>query len=76
MGYIYRIYNDINDKNYIGKTTYSIEHRFKEHCKDSSRRKLEHRPLYAAMRKYGVDHFYVEEIEQCDNSQLANREIY
>ena len=31
-GYIYRIWNDINDKPYIGKTAYSLEHRWKEHC--------------------------------------------
>ena len=34
MAYIYQITNDINQKIYIGKTEFSIEKRFKEHCKD------------------------------------------
>lgn len=35
MAYIYQITNDINQKIYIGKTEFSIEKRFKEHCKDA-----------------------------------------
>lgn len=39
-GKIYCISNSINDKLYIGKTTYStIEQRFKEHCLDSKKNK-------------------------------------
>ena len=34
MPYIYKIINNVNQKNYIGKTTRTIEERFKEHCKD------------------------------------------
>ncbi len=30
MAYIYRIWNDINNKSYIGKTERSIEKRWKE----------------------------------------------
>lgn len=41
MPYIYKITNDINNKIYIGKTLYTIEHRFKEHCKDSKKRQNE-----------------------------------
>ena len=37
MSYIYKITNDINDKIYIGKTDFSIEKRFKEHCQDAFR---------------------------------------
>ena len=35
MGYIYLITNMINSKKYIGKTSLTIDERFKEHCKDS-----------------------------------------
>lgn len=34
MAYIYKIENDINKKLYIGKTEFSIEKRWKEHCQD------------------------------------------
>ena len=74
MAYIYKIGNDINDKVYIGKTQFSIKKRFDEHCSDCQRRKNENRPLYSAMRKYGIEHFYVELIEQTDYPN--EREIY
>ena len=74
MAYIYQITNDINDKIYIGKTEFSIEKRFKEHCTDAFRERNEKRPLYSAMRKYGIEHFHVELIEETDNPE--EREIY
>lgn len=73
MGYIYKITNDINNKVYIGKTEFNIQKRFQEHIKDS-KSKYENRPLYKAMHKYGAEHFFIEEIEECDN--LEEREIY
>ena len=66
MAYIYKITNDINQKIYIGKTEFSIEKRFKEHCCDAFRKKNEKRLLYAAMRKYGIEHFYIELIEESE----------
>lgn len=74
MAYIYQIINDINQKIYIGKTEFSIEKRFKEHCSDAFRDKNEKRPLYAAMRKYGVENFHIELVEETDNPE--EREIY
>ena len=41
MSFIYKITNDINNKVYIGKTAFSIEKRFKEHCKDAFKSTLE-----------------------------------
>ena len=45
-GSIYKIYNDINDKLYIGKTVYSLEERFNQHVRDSKRRKNENSICY------------------------------
>lgn len=69
MAYIYQIQNDVNGKLYIGKTEFSIEKRFKEHCKDAFRERNEKRPLYAAMKKYGIEHFHISFIEETDNPE-------
>lgn len=74
MAYIYKITNTINGKMYIGKTEQTIEKRFRQHCNDSQREGMENRPLYKAMRKYGVEFFSIEEIEQTDRPE--EREIY
>ena len=74
MAYIYKITNDINNKCYIGKTEFSIEKRFKEHCHDSLRPQLNKRPLYSAMNKYGTEHFHIELLEETDSPE--EREQY
>lgn len=75
MGFIYKITNDVNGKVYIGKTLNTVESRWKEHCNDKNRRKMENRPLYRAMNKYGLEHFSVEMIEECQDN-LEEREVY
>ena len=75
MGYIYCITNLVNGKQYIGKTTYSVTKRFKEHCKDSTKQRHEKRPLYDAMNKYGIENFIVEQLCECDNDELSSYEI-
>lgn len=64
----------VNGKIYIGKTEFSIEKRFKEHCKDAFRECCEKRPLYSAMRKYGIENFQIELLEETDNPN--ERETY
>ena len=75
MGFIYKITNQINNKVYIGLTTTTIKNRWKEHIGAIGRYK-DKRPLYAAMSKYGIDNFSIEELEECDDLILAEREIY
>ena len=75
-GFIYKIINDINDKVYIGKTLSSIEKRFQEHKKDSSRFHAENRPLYQAMNKYGCEHFQIELVEEAPLEKLSQQEMY
>ena len=76
MPYIYKIENKINGKIYIGKTLKTIQERWKEHCHDFKRERCEKRPLYSAMNKYGIENFFIEEIEQCEESVLSEREKY
>lgn len=73
MAYIYQITNDINGKVYIGKTEQSIEKRFLEHCHDACKERNINRPLYSAMRKYGLEHFHIEMLEQTDNPNERER---
>lgn len=74
MGFIYKIYNDVNDKVYIGQTSGTIEERFKQHLKKVNSDDRKTYPLYNAMRKYGIEHFFIEQIEETDD--LNAREIY
>lgn len=60
-GKIYILRNTENDKVYIGQTTRSVEDRFKQHkklCKANS-----NQLIFKAMKKYGKDKFFVEELE-------------
>ena len=75
-GYIYKITNNINEKIYIGKTMSTLNERFKEHCSDAFRDRNEKRPLYRAMRKYGIENFSIEQIEKTSLENLSDREIY
>lgn len=72
MGYIYKITNIINGKVYIGQTIQTIEARWEQHKRSSTYKKY---ALYYAMRKYGLDNFKIEMIEQCDNKELNDKEI-
>ncbi len=74
MAFIYVIKNDINDKLYVGKTLFSLDKRFKEHVNDSKRKRCEKRPLYNAMRKYGTEHFWIEELEKCSAEEASAHE--
>lgn len=77
MGYIYCITNIINNKKYVGKTVSTIEKRWKEHCHDSKKLKLEKRPLYTAFTKYGIENFKIQELEFVeDDTKISEREVY
>lgn len=77
MGYIYIITNLINYKVYIGKTQYkNPEKRWNEHKRYSRSTRVTYRnkPLYRAMRKYGIDNFSFEILEETD--ECSERERY
>lgn len=68
-GTLYRIFNTINGKSYIGKTYNSIYVRLKNHlnCSDD-------RPLYRAFRKYGTDYFSMEILGEFPEGELETQE--
>lgn len=69
---IYKITNTINGKVYIGQSI-DIEKRWKDHIKDY---KKGEQVLYKAIRKYGIENFSFEVVEECDMEELDDKEIY
>ena len=78
MGYIYKITNSINNKIYIGQTRNPIKYRWQHHLwKGLHPEKPDtDYPLYRAMRKYGIENFHIEEIENIPNEMLNEKEQY
>lgn len=68
---IYRITNVVNSKFYIGKTSKTVQERFQRHCHNYQNQNTH---LYHAMRKYGVDKFIIEILEETNSAN--EREIY
>lgn len=74
MSYVYKITNDVNGKMYIGQTSRTLEERFDEHLSELNKKRSIGRPLYDAMRKYGIAHFHIDFIEETDKPK--EREVY
>ena len=72
-GFIYIIRNTINNKVYIGQTKVSVEVRWQEHLRHA---KYGNQVINRAMRKYGVDKFYIETLEICDLDSIDYKEVY
>jgi group I intron endonuclease len=71
---IYRITNKVNSKSYVGKTTKSLQERFQKHvynCKAGS-----NTYLYKAMRRYGIETFTAEVLEETTYDQLNDQESF
>jgi len=75
---IYIITNTTNNHVYIGQTTRRFVERWKEHIKYSFSPSNEDYwfPLHAAMRKYGIECFDFNILEQCAVADLDARERY
>lgn len=69
---IYKIENKINGKVYIGQSV-DVYRRLKKHIWEIG---SNNNVLYKAFRKYGIENFTYELIEECDIDKLDEREIY
>ena len=69
---IYSITNLINNKRYIGQSV-NITDRWRAH---RIRSKTQETPLYRAIRKYGLDNFSFEVLEECSQEELNDKEVY
>lgn len=68
---IYLIRNKLNGKGYVGKTIRTLEVRIKEHVLNAIAHHVE-MPIYAAIRKYGIDNFDTRILQECDDEQLLS----
>jgi len=67
---VYKITNLVNGKFYIGKTTKTINERFKQHCSAKTTMLIT-----KAINKYGVDNFTIEQIATANSDEeLSNLE--
>lgn len=75
-GYIYKITNKVNGKIYVGKTEETPVLRFNEHLRTVKRGSKQSK-LYSAIKHYGSDNFYVEELDSASSlEELNNKEKY
>lgn len=73
---IYKITNQINGKVYIGQSI-DIKDRWQEHKREAFKQdsyKYNY-PLYQAIRKYGLENFTFEILEECLFEELNQKEI-
>lgn len=70
---IYLITNHLNGKKYVGQSA-DIEGRWKEHIIESKCRC--ECVIHKALKKYGVENFSFEVLEECPVDKLDEKEIY
>ena len=75
---IYSITNKENGHKYIGQSN-NIRRRFQSYHKSEFKNpnsSMYNSTIYKAMRKYGLDSFIIEVIEECEINKLNEREVY
>ena len=75
MGVIYKITNTVNNKVYIGQTRRTFEQRKKQHLKSFKEQKTR-TALINSVISHGVDKFIFNIIEECNDDNLDEREIF
>lgn len=76
MGFIYKITNTINQKCYIGQTVKTLEKRFSQHRNNYTKPYFSQVVLYKAFKKYGIENFTFEKVEEISDELLDEREKY
>lgn len=78
MGFIYKVTCLVNNKIYIGLTNVTVESRWRDHVYAAyNPSSPEHDfKFHRAIRKYGVENFNIETIENICAEELPERERY
>lgn len=71
-GVIYKIYNSVNDKVYVGKTIRPLQDRFNRHIKDAMNFPNTEIHLQRAIRAYDPDKFSIMPIDFAETEQELN----
>ena len=72
---VYKITNKLNNKCYIGIST-NIENRWEQHKNPYNWSRESNKLLYKAFQKYGLNNFNFDIIEECEVSQLSQKEQF
>ena len=64
VGRVYRIWNDIDDQEYVGCTFQELSQRMRDHRSHIFAKGCKGVKLYQLMREYGVEHFKIEIIKE------------
>lgn len=72
---IYKITNNFNNHSYIGLST-KIEERWKYHQSLYNQERESNKALYKAFKKYGIENFTFEILEECPIAELGEKEKY
>ena len=72
---IYKITNQINGHSYIGLSTH-IEDRWDYHKDPYNWNREKDKALYIAIKKYGIDNFSFEILEECSPEELSEKEKF
>ena len=73
MSQIYLIKNNVSGSVYVGQTRYSLSKRFSAHITESKNPKVK---LHKAISAYGKESFTIETLEECDSTNLDERERF
>ena len=65
-GVVYKITNTINGKSYVGQTKQKLSRRIAQH-------KVANSAIGNAIRKYGIENFIIEVIEECATLEQLNK---